>query len=120
MLLCVDGSLLTDVSEVHMPSFNAILQNVRNTLTCLHDLIFLKTLTFMSPCIVIIILISNEMQLSQFILSGNCSTCFGWYLHPSSGAQTTVSTISGISHAVTVICGYRGRVGTGLSVLWLA
>jgi len=25
-------------------------------------------------------------------ISGNCSTCFGWYLHPSSGANTTVST----------------------------
>ena len=28
----------------------------------------------------------------QFILSANCSTCFGWFLHPSSGAQTTVFT----------------------------
>jgi len=33
-------------------------------------------------------------------LSGNCSTCFGWYLHPSSGAHTTV-----IPDAVdTVVC----------------
>ena len=47
-------------------------------------------------------------------------TCFGWYVHPSSGAQTTASTASGISHTVTVICRYRGRVGTGLSVLWMA
>jgi hypothetical protein len=37
---------------------------------------------------------------TQFILSGNCSTCFGWYLHPSAGAQTTVSTASGICHTV--------------------
>jgi hypothetical protein len=50
----------------------------------------------------------------------NCSTCFGWYLHPSSGAQTIVSTTSGICHAVTGICRYRGRVGTSLSVLWVA
>jgi hypothetical protein len=35
------------------------------------------------------------------ILSGNCSTCFGWYLHPSSGAQTTVSTAPGVCHTVT-------------------
>jgi len=33
-------------------------------------------------------------------ISGNCSTCFGWYLHPSSGAHTTVSTASGICHTV--------------------
>ena len=40
--------------------------------------------------------------------------------HPSSGAHTTVSTASGICHTVTAICRYRGRVGTGLSVLWVA
>ena len=57
---------------------------------------------------------------TQFILSGNFSTCFGWYLHPSSGAQTALSIASGISHAVTVICRYSGRVETGLSVLWVA
>jgi len=32
----------------------------------------------------------------------NCSTCFGWYHHPSSGAQTTASTASGICHTVSV------------------
>jgi hypothetical protein len=31
--------------------------------------------------------------------------------------KTTVSTVSGICHTVTAICRYRGRVGTGLSVL---
>jgi len=39
---------------------------------------------------------------------------------PSSGAHTTVSTASGICHTVTAICRYRGRVRTGLSVLWVA
>ena len=62
----------------------------------------------------------TRCNVTHFILSGNCSTCFGWYLHPSSGAQTTVSTASGICHTVTAICRYRGRVGTGLSVLWVA
>jgi len=33
---------------------------------------------------------------TQFILSVNCSTCFGWFVHPS-GAQITVSTASGTS-----------------------
>jgi hypothetical protein len=45
---------------------------------------------------------------------------FRVYHHPSSGAQTFVSTASGIFHTVTAICHYRGRVGTGLSVLWVA
>jgi hypothetical protein len=41
---------------------------------------------------------------------------FGWYHHPSSGVQTTVSTASGICHAVIAICCYHGRVVIGLSV----
>ena len=63
---------------------------------------------------------STRCNVTQFILSGNCTTCFGWYHHPSSGTQTTGSTASGICHTVTAICRYRGRVGTGLSVLWVA
>jgi hypothetical protein len=58
-------------------------------------------------------------NVTQFILSGNCSTYSGWYCHPSSGAQTTVSTASGISHTVNAACLYRGRAGTGLRVLWM-
>ena len=39
--------------------------------------------------------------------------------HPSSGVQTAASTAAGVCHAVTATCRYRGRVGTGLSVLWV-
>jgi hypothetical protein len=56
----------------------------------------------------------------SLFISGNCSTCFGWYFYPSSGPHTTVSTASGICHTVTAIWRYRGRAGTGLSVLWVA
>jgi hypothetical protein len=42
----------------------------------------------------------TRYNVTPFILSGNCSTSFGWYHHPSLGAQTIVSTASGI--AVTV------------------
>jgi len=62
----------------------------------------------------------TRCNITQFILSGNCSTCFWWYYHPSSRAQTTVSTACGICHTVIAIWRYRGRVGTGLSVLWVA
>jgi len=62
----------------------------------------------------------TRCNVTQFILSGNCCTCFEWYHHPSSGAQTTVSTAYGICHTVIAICRYHGRVGTGLSVLWVA
>ena len=59
----------------------------------------------------------TRRNVTQFILSGNCSTCFGWHHHPSSGVQTTVSTASGIRHTVIAICCYRGRIGTGFSHL---
>jgi len=65
------------------------------------------------------IYIQQDATLHSLFRSGNCSTCFGWYFHPSSRAHTTVSTASGICHTVTAICRYRGRVGTGLSVLWV-
>jgi len=51
---------------------------------------------------VILIYIQQDATLHSLFLSGNCSTCFVWYLHPSSGALTTVSTASGICQTVTV------------------
>ena len=53
-----------------------------------------------------------------YLFLENCSAFFGWYIHPSSGAHTTVCTESGICQTVTATCRYRGRVGTGLSVVW--
>ena len=50
----------------------------------------------------------TRCNVTQFILSGNCSTCFGWSHHPSSGMQTSVSTASGICHTITATCRYRG------------
>jgi hypothetical protein len=64
--------------------------------------------------------IQQDTTLHSLFISGNGSTCFGWYFHLSSGAHTTVSTASGICHTVTAICLYRGRVETGCSVLWVA
>jgi hypothetical protein len=46
-------------------------------------------------------------------------------LHVSGGTIThhqerkQLSTATDICHAVIAICRYRGRVGTGLSVLWV-
>jgi len=34
----------------------------------------------------------TRCNVTQFVVPGNYSTCFGWYHHPSSGAQTNVST----------------------------
>jgi len=56
------------------------------------------------------IYIQQDATLHSLFIFWNCSTCFGWYLHPSSGAHTTVSTASCICHTVTATCRYRGRV----------
>jgi hypothetical protein len=40
--------------------------------------------------------IQQDATLHSLFISGNCSTYLGWYFHPSSGANTTVSTASGI------------------------
>jgi hypothetical protein len=42
------------------------------------------------------IYIQQDATLHSLFISGNCSTCFGWYFYLSSGANTTVSTSSGI------------------------
>jgi hypothetical protein len=49
----------------------------------------------------------TRFNFTQIILFGNCSICFGWYLHPSSGAHKTVPTTSDICHTVIAICRYR-------------
>jgi hypothetical protein len=46
------------------------------------------------------IYIQQDALVTEFILSDNCSTCFGHYYHPSSGAQTTVTTASGNRYTV--------------------
>jgi hypothetical protein len=66
------------------------------------------------------IYIQQDATLHSLLICGDSSTCFVWYLHSSLGAHTTVSTAAGICHTVTATCGYCGRDGSGLSVLWLA
>ena len=42
----------------------------------------------------------QEAHVTEFILSDNCSTCFGRHYHPPSVAQTTVTAASGNSYTV--------------------
>ena len=56
--------------------------------------------------------IQQDATLHILFIYGNCSTCFGWFLHPSSGAHTTVSAVSGTCQTVTATFRYRGGVGT--------
>jgi len=52
------------------------------------------------------IYIQQDATLHSLFISGNCSTCFGRYFHPSSGVHTTVSAASGICQTVTATCRY--------------
>ena len=56
------------------------------------------------------IYVEQDATLHSLFIFRNCSTCFGCYFHPSSGAHTTVSTASGICHTVTAT--YRRAVPT--------
>ena len=42
----------------------------------------------------------QDAHVTEYILSDNCSTCFGRDYHPSSGAQTTVTTAPGNRYTV--------------------
>ena len=73
-----------------------------HTATPVANLTQINTITFQYN-------IQQYATLHSSFISGNCSTCFGWYLRPSSGAHTTVSTASDIYQTVTPPCRYRGR-----------
>jgi hypothetical protein len=72
----------------------------------------LKQLQHVSVFIPIYEVYPTRCNVTHFTISRNCSTCFEWYLHPSSGAHTTSSTASGICHNVAATCRYCGRVPT--------
>ena len=40
------------------------------------------------------IIVQQDAKLYSLFISVNCSTCFGWYLHPSSGAHNTVQYLA--------------------------
>jgi hypothetical protein len=42
----------------------------------------------------------QDAHVTEFILSDDCSTCFGYHYHPSSGAQITGTTASGNRYTV--------------------
>jgi len=49
-------------------------------------------------------IIQQDTTIHSLFISANCSTRFGWYLHPPSAAHITLYTVSGIIETVTAIC----------------
>jgi hypothetical protein len=60
------------------------------------------------------IIIQWDATIYSLFISVNCSTCFRWYLHPTSGAHFTVSTASGISKTLTTKFYERDWTGTAV------
>jgi len=71
----------------------------------MEEIIFLCSMVRASRSVSIIV--QQDATIYSLLISVNCSTCFGWYLHPSSGAHVTVSTVSGITETVTATCRER-------------
>ena len=71
---------------------------------------------FIKISLCIPIYIQQEATLHSLFYLETALHISGGTHHPSSGAQTTVSTASVICHTVIAICRYRERDGTGLSV----
>jgi hypothetical protein len=63
---------------------------------------------------------SNKMQRYRVYFIWKLLDMFRVLPSPIIRSAKTVSTASGICHSVTATCRYRGKVGTGLSVLWVA
>jgi len=53
------------------------------------------------------IIIQKDAKIYSLFIFVNYSTCFAWYLHPSSGAHITVYTVTGIIETVTATCHER-------------
>ena len=55
---------------------------------------------------------SNKRRLyTVYYISVNCSTCFGWLIHPSSEALITVIAASGTGQTVSATFRCRGADG---------
>ena len=62
------------------------------------------------------IIIQQDATTYSLFISVKCSACFGLYLHPSSGAHITLSTVSGINETVTATCLERDWMGTAIYI----
>ena len=54
-----------------------------------------------------LIIVQQDATIYGLYIYVNCSACFAWYLHPSSGAHITLSTVSGSNETVTATCRER-------------
>ena len=61
-------------------------------------------------------IIQQDATIYNLFISTNSATCFGFYLHPSSGSHITVSTVTSIIQTVTTTPTFR-QVAVSVSVM---
>jgi hypothetical protein len=74
-----------------LTAVKCLLKKVLMLMSLTPDILFVYFILWVDNYVAYSHIYPTRCNITQFILSGNCSTCFGWYHHPSSGAQTTVS-----------------------------
>jgi len=77
----------------------------------------MRTYCTMDVSLIYVTKCPTRYNYTQFTLSVNCSTCFGWFLHPSSGAQIAVSTASATGQPLLLPVGIVEGGETDLRVL---
>ena len=99
-LFCDDNIMIIMIINYHVPSVSRLLfkgtkKRRRSQTYVLHDLLqlcFMAQFKDRTRCHCVALkaelwrkysnIHPTRCNVTQFILSGNCSTCFGWYLHP--------------------------------------
>jgi hypothetical protein len=63
------------------------------------------------------IIVQKDATINSLFIFVNCTTCFGWQLHPSSGVHINVSAVSGIIETVLLpvlnVTGWEQTFKTG-------
>jgi len=74
------------------------------SLICLHGVFFSDLVIFRKEYKIwkniLVYKSQQDAEVTEFILSEDCSTCFGFYYHPSLEHKTTVTTASGNRYTV--------------------
>ena len=60
-----------------------------------------------ASCNNVSITVQQDGTIYSLFITLDSSTCFWWYLHPSSGAHNTVSTVPRINETCTATCRER-------------
>ena len=80
---------------------------------CMRRTVLMSMTSLVLPYFSMLIIVQRDSTIYSFFIAANCSTCFEWWHHPSSGAHITVFTASGTGRSVWAATShYRGWTET--------